>query len=287
MKKIVLMLAIYALGSSIQAQDLPVPSPKSRVEQRVGVTDFAVEYARPSANGRKIMGELVKYGELWRTGANKATMIEFSTPANIGGTQLPAGKYSIFTTPKDEGAWMVHINKNTELWGTGDFQESENAASFEVKASKSEHVESMLIYFDNLKKGSANLILAWENTRISIPIEVDYIEMSIANIDKALAAEKVSFRAYINASRFYLDHNLDAAKALEWAKKSVEMEKHFWNLKTLSEAYANAGDYKNAVAIAEESKTLSIEAKYDSYIKENENNIAKWTPLIKGSKKKK
>lgn len=287
MKKIVLMLAIYALGSSIQAQDLPVPSPKSRVEQRVGVTDFAVEYARPSANGRKIMGELVKYGELWRTGANKATMIEFSTPANIGGTQLPAGKYSIFTTPKDEGAWMVHINKNTELWGTGDFQESENAASFEVKASKSEHVESMLIYFDNLKKGSANLILAWENARISIPIEVDYIEMSIANIDKALAAEKVSFRAYINASRFYLDHNLDAAKALEWAKKSVEMEKHFWNLKTLSEAYANAGDYKNAVAIAEESKTLSIEAKYDSYIKENENNIAKWTPLIKGSKKKK
>jgi hypothetical protein len=287
MKKIVLMLAIYALGSSIQAQDLPVPSPKSRVEQRIGVTDFAVEYARPSANGRKIMGDLVKYGELWRTGANKATMIEFSTPAKIGGTQLPAGKYSIFTTPKDENAWTVHINKNTELWGTGDFQESENAASFDVKASKCEHVESMLIYFDNLKKGSANLVLSWENTRISIPVEVDYVEMSIANINNALAAEKVSFRAYINASRFYLDHNLDAAKALEWAKKSVEMEKHFWNLKTLSEAYANAGDYKNAVAIAEESKTLSIEAKYDSYIKENESNIAKWTPLMKGSKKKK
>lgn len=287
MKKIVFLLAIYAVGSSLQAQDLPVPSPKSRVEQRVGVTDFAVEYARPSTNGRKIMGELVKYGEVWRTGANKATMIEFSTPAKIGGTQLPAGKYSIFTTPKDENAWMVHINKNTELWGTGDFKESENAASFDVKASKVEHIESMLIYFDNLKKGSANLILAWENTRISIPIEVDYVEMSIANIKNALAAEKVSFRAYINASRFYLDHNLDAAKALEWAKKSVEMEKHFWNLKTLSEAYANVGDYKNAVATAEESKTLSIEAKYDSYIKENEANIAKWTPLMKGSKKKK
>ncbi len=115
MKKLITSLALF-VGLYSFAQELPQPSPAASLKQRVGLTDIQVDYSRPSLKGRKAFGELVPYGQLWRTGANKATSIEFSTDVMINKIPVPAGKYSIFTIPSEK-SWVIILNRNTELWG--------------------------------------------------------------------------------------------------------------------------------------------------------------------------
>src|SRR5688572_33427981 len=115
-KTILSALLLAALTST--AQDLPQPSPKGEVEQVVGLTKIEVEYSRPSVKGRKIFGDLVPFGAVWRAGANKCTIIETSGPILIEGRELPAGKYSMFAIPTRD-SWVLIYNRNTELWGHG------------------------------------------------------------------------------------------------------------------------------------------------------------------------
>ena len=120
-----LLLAAALLASvSIQAQELPVPSPRSTVTQRVGLTDVTIDYSRPSAKERTIYGELVPYGKMWRTGANKNTTIELSSDAMVGGEKVSAGTYSIFTIPSED-SWEVILNSKTDHYGTDEHQRAE------------------------------------------------------------------------------------------------------------------------------------------------------------------
>lgn len=275
----VFTLALSVATLSTIAQELPVPSPYAEVEQMIGLTEVEVEYSRPGQKDRTIWGDLVPYGKLWRAGANKATSIEFSSSVVIGGQEVAEGKYAIFITPNEETA-EVFINTKTDSWGTGDYNEEENVASFEAEINDTElETESMLFYFDNVQSGSADLILTWAGKSISMPIEVDFIEASIENIKEAIEEDGENFRVYNNAAGFYLDNGLDAAKALEYAQKSVKMEQKFWNVKTLSEAFAANEDYKNAIKIAKESLKLAEEAEYAPYIKMNKANIEKWSAM--------
>ncbi len=268
----------FTVGTAV-AQELPAPSPMAEVEQKIGLTDVEVEYSRPGAKDREVWGDLVPYDQLWRAGANKATAIEFSSDVVIGGVDVKEGKYALFILPY-KGKAEVILNSKTESWGTGDYDEANNVASFEADFTDVEiETESMLFYFDNVKSGSADLILTWAGKSIIMPIEVDYIEASIENINKAVKEDAENFRVFNNAAGFYLDNNIDAKKALEYAKKSVELDAKFWNVKTLSEAYAANGDYKNAVKTAKKSLQLAEEANYGPYIKMNNANIDAWSKM--------
>ncbi|EAZ80430.1 DUF2911 domain-containing protein [Algoriphagus machipongonensis] len=88
----------------------PAPSPAAFVSQVVGFTKISIDYSSPAVKGRKVFGELEKYGVTWRAGANGPTMIEFSTPVSVGGKTLGAGKYSLFITPMESGDWTIHLN---------------------------------------------------------------------------------------------------------------------------------------------------------------------------------
>lgn len=268
----------FTVGTTV-AQELPAPSPMAEVEQKIGLTEVDVEYSRPGAKDREVWGDLVPYDQLWRAGANKATAIEFSSDVVIGGVDVKEGKYALFILPY-KGKAEVILNSKTESWGTGDYDEANNVASFEAEFTDVElQTESMLFYFDNVKSGSADLILTWAGKSIIMPIEVDYVEASVENINKAVKEDAENFRVFNNAAGFYLDNNIDAKKALEYAKKSVELEAKFWNVKTLSEAYAANGDYKNAVKTAKKSLELAEEANYGPYIKMNKANIDAWSKM--------
>ena len=78
MIRIAAMLLVVVTTSNVVAQELPQPSPKAKVEQRIGLTDVTVEYSRPSVKGREIFGELVPFDKIWRTGANANTLITFT-----------------------------------------------------------------------------------------------------------------------------------------------------------------------------------------------------------------
>ncbi|MBK6371463.1 MAG: DUF2911 domain-containing protein [Flavobacteriales bacterium] len=155
------------IATCVSAQDLPQPSPSGEVEQVVGLTKVEVEYSRPSVKGRVIFGELVKYDELWRTGANLNTTIEFSSEVKFGDQDLKPGKYSLFTVP-GKTTWVVKLNKNTELWGEGDFKEEETVVALKVEAQPTEFTETMTFEFANVVGDNADLVLRWEKTKVVI-----------------------------------------------------------------------------------------------------------------------
>ena len=126
MKKIIFtcVAVVTMLTNSAIAQELelPQPSPWAQVSQKFGLAQATITYSRPSMKGRKIFGGLVPYGEIWRTGANKAVELKLEGTTMINNQKVEPGAYSIFTIP---GAteWTIIINKNTELWGAGGYKQ--------------------------------------------------------------------------------------------------------------------------------------------------------------------
>ncbi len=278
MKKITIFFSLLCIiaGTDLQAQALPQPSPLAKIEQRVGLTDVVLVYSRPSAKGRVIWGGLVPYGKLWRTGANKATAITFSEDVKVNGEMLPKGEYAIFTIP-DKDQWTVIFNKDTDQSGTGKYSEEKDALRVTAKPQKSPaKVETMLFAFDNLKDSQADLVLYWDEVMVPLAITVDTDTRAMANIEAATKDPKSDFRVFNNSANYLLNNDKDAALALTYAKRSVGMEEKFWNVYTLSKAYAANGMYKDAIKAAEKSKKMAEEEEYAPYIKMNEENITSW-----------
>ena len=279
-----LLITTAALAAfSASAQELPQPSPKGEVGQTVGLTEVSVTYNRPSARDRKIFGELVPYGKVWRTGANKCTTISFDGPVKIEGQDLAEGTYSIFTIPETDH-WRVIFNKNTELWGEGDRKEEEDVLTVKARTSKVELTETFTISFDAVRDDKARMDMSWENTRASITIEADATERALKNIEEAVAAEDADFRVFNSCASFCLDRKMKADEALKWATKSTELESRFWNLHTLAKAQAANGMYKEAIGTAEKSMAMATEANYEPYVKMNQERIAEWNTAMKSKK---
>lgn len=176
MKKIFSILSAFvalSLANTAEAQlKIPVISPFSKVEQTVGLTKVEIEYSRPSVKGRKIFGDLVPFGEQWRTGANDATKITFSRDVKLGGKELKAGSYALHTTP-NEASWDFHFFEYT----TNDpysYEEATPTLTIGVKPVKTGmSFQSLLINIDNLNDDGATLSVIWANTIASVDISVD------------------------------------------------------------------------------------------------------------------
>jgi tetratricopeptide (TPR) repeat protein len=258
------------------AQDLPQASPISKVEQRVGLTDITIKYSRPSVRGRKIWGDIVPYKAVWRAGANACTVISFSDNVSINSQTIPAGEYSFFLIPT-EADWTVILNKNTKLWGSDGYKPEEDMIRFTVKPDMNNtFTETMLFAFDNIKIDAADVNLMWEKMKLTFRINVDTETKAIANIRKAVGEAENTYRTYNASATYLLDANKEPLQALDWAKKSVGMQEKFWNVYTLSRAYAANNMYKEAISAAEKSLKLSQEAKQEAYVKMNQKNIEEW-----------
>ena len=145
------------------------PSPLQTTEFTVGGTEALICYGAPSARDRTVMGELVPFGELWRSGANEATAIHLEGPATIGGVPLEAGSYSLYTRPGQD-SWEVFINSSVERWGIpiSDEVRTTEVGSFEVTPeSTDEMVETLTYEWDST---AGEIVMEWENTRIRIPV---------------------------------------------------------------------------------------------------------------------
>ncbi|MCW5899351.1 MAG: DUF2911 domain-containing protein [Flavobacteriales bacterium] len=276
MKRTLIAAALSMLIADVaDAQQLPTASPKGQVEQIVGLTNVTVEYNRPSMRERAIFGDLVPFDQVWRTGANKCTTIEFDGPVKIEGNDIGAGKYSIFTIPGNE-VWVVIFNKNTELWGEGDRKEEEDVLTVKVNALRCDPTETFTMGFDNVKDDRASLQMRWERTLVSVAIEADATERALANIKEATAKPDADFRVFHASGRFLVDRGLMPEEALRLTQKSVDLDKRFWNLHSLALAYAANGRYKEAIATAQESLAMSEKAEYPAYVKMNQEKIAEW-----------
>ncbi len=145
-----------------------IPSPRKEMRGKIGSQKITVNYGSPSVKGREIFGDLVPYGKVWRTGANESTTIEISTKMKIQGKDLPAGKYSLFTIPEENGEWTVIFNNDFEQWGAYEYDKSKDALRVKATAKKTAKSQETMDFSMDLDK----LVLKWDKTWLFIQVGV-------------------------------------------------------------------------------------------------------------------
>jgi hypothetical protein len=271
------LLSLVAYAPALAQIKTPAPSPLCKVSQDVGLIKVDVEYSRPSAKGRKVYGELVPFGELWRTGANATTKITFSDDASVGGNKLPKGTYVLFTTP-GEKQWSVIFYKNTAIGASPgkDFKEEDVAARVSVPSqSLRDVVETFTMNFNNLRNNGADLEITWEYTKVVVPITVDTDTKVMADIKSTM--DGPSANAYYAAGTYYFTEKKDMNQALAWVDKAMEKGgEKFWMVRQKALILAELNRYKEAVAAAEKSTELAKADGNADYPRMNDKSIAEW-----------
>ncbi|MFD2724623.1 DUF2911 domain-containing protein [Hyunsoonleella rubra] len=279
MKKLLVLFMACATTFAVQAQlQTPQPSPLGKLVQKVGLTDVTIEYSRPGVKGRKIFGGLVPYGEMWRTGANKNTMVTFSTDATVDGQTLKAGSYAIFTKPGEE-SWDVYFYSDTNNWGVPQkWDESKVAAKTTVKAYPVPFsVETFAMDIGQISNNGGQLELIWDKTYVGVPFTVPTDNAVLKSINNVMSGPSVN--DYYSAAVYYLQENKDMKTAMEWIDKAVEMTKdkpRFWILRQQSLIHAKAGDKKGAIAAAKASLEHAEKAGAKGYVKMNTDSLKEW-----------
>ena len=174
-RKLFATLLVALIFSVVAIAQQPVdkskrPSPPGTAEVTLQGKKITIEYSRPALRGRK-METLTPHGKVWRTGANEATTLVTEADLNIGGTNVPAGNYTLYTLPS-EGTWKLIISKQTGQWGTV-YNEDQDLVRIDTQKSQiKDMVEQFTIAFDKKSADTADLVLTWENTRISVPVKI-------------------------------------------------------------------------------------------------------------------
>ena len=168
---IITILCFIAFISSLFAQDnLPRLSPKSYVGQTIGYTKVEINYGAPGVKDRKVWDDLVPYNEVWRTGANEATTIEFDNNIKINGTEIPSGKYSLFTIPT-KNKWTVILNKVYEQWGAYKYDKGEDLIRFSVIPEINEFNERLQFSFQYISPYKTAVEFKWEKLKFSFVLD--------------------------------------------------------------------------------------------------------------------
>jgi hypothetical protein len=216
-----LVLALSCLSSiaAAQALELPQPSPKARVEQRVGIADVALDYSSPGVKGRKIWSEVVPYDKVWRAGANQPTKLTVSRDFSFGGTAVPAGSYSVFMIP-GKAAWTVLLNKSLTA-SQDEHDAKDDVAKLTIKPAALPALRERLRYtFDDTQDDRTTLALEWERVRIAVPIAIDTRTLVTAGIDRAHADV---WRTDFSAASYLFDAG-QTDRALELVDKSIAIQ---------------------------------------------------------------
>ena len=183
---------VCAAGSFAQTNkvEFPAPSPACTLKQRVGLTDIEIVYSRPGVKGRSIFGGLVPYGAVWRTGANNATKLTFSTAVKLNGAEIPAGTYALFTIP-GEKEWTIIINKGAAQWGAFQYDEKADVVRFKATPVQlAETIETFTIEFNGIRDESARLDLIWDKTVVPIKLEVELAGKLVPQIEAVMASDE-------------------------------------------------------------------------------------------------
>jgi tetratricopeptide (TPR) repeat protein len=274
LKKMILCTAAALTFYIADAQQLktPPPSPKQTLKQEFGVGEVELTYSRPSSKGRKIYGDLVPFGALWRTGANAATKIKFSDDVTVGGQPVKAGEYVIYTIPA-QNEWEVILNKGLSNWGIDGYKQEEDVARFKVRPINTpESMETFTMQFANVKNNSADLRIWWDKTAVVVPITTDVDTKVMAQINNVMNRDN---RPYFAAATYYMETGKDINQAVAWFDKAIEQNPEaFWVHHQRANALAKAGKKADARAAAQLSMELARKANNNDYVKLNEKLLA-------------
>ena len=277
MKKIMICLAVFGMSYTASAQiQTPQPSPFSKIEQTVGLTDVTLEYSRPNMRARTVFGDLVPYGKVWRLGANNNTKITFSTDVTIEGKELKAGTYALFAIP-NENNWEIVFYTYAGNWGAPELDESKIAMKISAQIFPLPmDIETFTMSFDDLTSNGATLGITWANVYAGVKFEVPTDKIVGANIEKIMNGPSAG--DYYAAAVYYLQEDKDIKQAKVWIDKAMSLtaKPEFYQLRQQSLIYAKAGDKKGAIEIAKKSLAASKEAGNMDYVKMNTDSLKEW-----------
>ncbi|MEJ7586439.1 MAG: DUF2911 domain-containing protein, partial [Ferruginibacter sp.] len=269
MKKILFIVAIAA-GNFTYAQPLTTPQPSTTqtIKQNFGLSAIELTYSRPNVKERKVMGELVPFGKVWRTGANQATTINFNDDVTIGDKKVTAGKYGLLTIPGQD-SWTLIITKQLDVTSPASYKQENDVTRIDVKpVMVKDKVETFTMQFTNVKSSSCDLNIQWENTSVNLPITTDVDSKVMKQINNIMTQDNLP---YFEAAMYYMNNGKDMNQSLEWFNKAaVQNPTAFWIHHQKANCLAKLGKKQEAIAAATKSMELANTAKNTDYVKLNE-----------------
>jgi len=275
MQRFFLSLLFCSLFGGLFAQiQIPASSPASTLSQMVGLSKVTIEYNRPSVKNRKVFGDLVPYGKVWRTGANKITTITFDKDVLVNGQKIAAGTYGFCTIPGQK-EWTLIFNSDNQQWGTYGYDQKKDVLRLTAKPErrivKQEH---LTIGFDAFTAMSSDIVISWENTTVRFKVEHNAKDQIMAEIEEKTSKPDATTDTYSDAASYYLENNLDANKALAWADKVVEKDKQYWTYGLRARILAKLGQCDKASADAKLSLEMAKKENDPAYVKMAEKVLA-------------
>jgi hypothetical protein len=268
------ILLLAASVSFAQQIQMPQASPSAKISQQVGLTNVTVDYSRPSTKGRKIFGELVPFGEVWRTGANGATILTFSTEVTVGGQKVPAGSYALYSIP-GKTEWTIILSKNTKLWGAIGYKQEDDQTRFTVTPSKtSKKYETFELSFNNMTDNNADVSIKWETTRVDFKIATQVDEIVMADIKKQVIDTNTTNPSLLyQSANYYFTNSKDLNQAYTWIKQSTESDPKYWTMHLRAKIELALGLKTEALESATKSKTMAQAEKNPDYVGLNDRLI--------------
>jgi hypothetical protein len=256
------------LFADAQTLTTPQPSPTQTIKQNFGLSSIELSYSRPGIKGRKIFGDLVPYGKVWRTGANSATTIAFEDTVLIGGRKVSPGKYGLLTIP-DAANWTIIISKQTDVTSPAAYKQDQDVVRVSAQPMALPFaVETFTISIDEIKSNSCNIGFLWENVYVSFPVSTDVESKVMKQISEIMNSDN---RPYFNAALYYIDNGKDLNKAVEWLDKAYTQNPDaFWVLYQKARALSKLGKKAEALAASNKSIEIAKKEKNDDYVALNE-----------------
>lgn len=268
MKNILMMTLILGMMFKTYGQGIkiPAPSPGQTIKQDFSLSAIEVNYSRPLIKGRKIFGDIVPFGKLWRTGANSPTKFTFGEDVKIADQPLKAGVYQVMAIP-NEKSWVIIFSKGSN--GVFSYNPAEDVLKVTVPSTTlMNSVESFSIQFADVSANKLNIQMAWEKTSVTIPVETDVDTKIMGSIDRAM---NIDSKPYFEAASYYFETGRDIKKALEWATKAAEANATaYWVFHLKAKIQAKSGDKVGAKITALKSIELAKAGKNDDYIALNQ-----------------
>jgi hypothetical protein len=262
MRKSLLIAATALLATSVVAQPVraPRPSPTSTLTQTVGTTDVTIKYSRPGVKGRTIWGGLVPYGQVWRTGANEATTIQFSDDVTVNGQKLPKGTYSLHTIP-GQNEWTIIFNSVADQWGSYSYDQAKDVLRVTARPAKAEFREWLTFEVPAMTTDTADVVIRWADVAVPFTVNSDATARTLAAYKRAMAP---SWQTPYQAANFAFENKAASRDEINaWLDQSLKINENIGNLWLKARILREDGKTADALRYAEMAISKATDAQKD------------------------
>jgi tetratricopeptide (TPR) repeat protein len=270
MRRIVLAgLVLFGIPAALAAQApqlvLPKASPRATVGQTVGLTEISITYDRPGVNGRPIWGALVPWDSVWRAGANENTVIAFSSPVRIGGSDVAAGRYGLHMIPSRQ-EWTVILSRQANAWGSFSYDSAEDLLRVKVTPERGDFHERLAYTLDDPGQGTVVATLRWDTLAVPLKIEVDTKRVVADSLREQLRGlGRFFWQPWNQAAAWCVANETNLQEATTWADRSIAINENFTNLRVKAALLEKQGDAAQAQAMLQRSLAVATEADMNTY----------------------